>query len=119
MSGWVPDSLHGYIGVVAGHNSDISRSCVAQNSVVAKKVDIDIRDGSRICRRIGEVDHRLDGQGIFGRIDDLEVSNRVVERWKPAESRSLPGSFAARDGYCKRSLARESRELIFGLKTHV
>jgi hypothetical protein len=119
VGGRVPDSLQGDISVIARNNGHVSRCRVAEDGIIAKEVDIDVRDCSREFRRIGEVDHCLDGQGVFGSIDDLEVSDGVVERWKPPESRSIPGSRAVRDGYCKRSLARDAREMIFGFRTHV
>lgn len=119
MGGRVPDGLKDDISVVARNNGHISRCRVAEDGIVAKDVNINVWDCSREFGRIGEVDHCLDGQGVFGSIDDLEVSDGVVERWKRPESRSLPGSFAARDGYCKRSLARDAREMIFGFRTHV
>lgn len=79
MGGRVPCGLDGDISVVAGDDADISSSYVAKDGVINEEVDINIWDGGGILRGIGEVDLSLQGQGMQSGIDDLEVSNRLIE----------------------------------------
>ena len=81
---------------------------MAENCVIAKNINVDIWDGSAVFSRIREVNLCLKSQACIGSVDDQNVSNRLI-KFREMEARSLVGSIAARNGYCKRSLARVPR----------
>jgi len=75
----VPNGLESDVCVVSRYNFDILGRSMAKNRVIGEDVDVGVRDGSRVFGGIGQVDLCLQRQTRFGRVDDPEVSNRMVE----------------------------------------
>lgn len=68
----VPDGCQRDVIIWAGHDDYVPNGGITQDAIVGEQSHIHVRDGSRIVRRVGEIDLGIEGQGVVGGVGNLQ-----------------------------------------------
>lgn len=98
----IPHRLYQHVGVISRVYCDVSHNALAEDSTVDEEVEVEIRYGSGIVRRVGKIDNSLDGNRRWRSVDDREVTDvelQTTDAWNSISS--FPAS-----RYCQRQVSK-------------
>lgn len=82
------------VAVAAGRDFEVAGSGVAEERAVFQDVNVNVRNGGRVVRRVGYVDGRADGQRRLRRVQDTKVDEFGVEGISDVAQSGRRGRFA-------------------------